>query len=103
CVYTAGIAPTVAARAAHTYSQNWSRITSISSKSTAITGRGLVPCQAVASVDSGGDCRSRLGERRLSSPRWDTGLSKSALLARRRALTPEDASSGTYRRPQIRI
>lgn len=83
---------TVAATAAHTYSQNWSRITSISA-SCRSQERRSGPAQPSRAYFEG-DCRSRWRATRVA---LGTGLSMTPLLARRRALTPGNAFPGTLR------
>ena len=82
--------------AAHTYSQNWSRITSISREqrgSQRTSARGLAkPSRACFE----GDCRSRLGKRDVTS-RPGTPALVWPSTARRRAPSPGNASPGTNR------
>ncbi len=63
--------------AAHTYSHNWSRITSISGEPRQSKPPVLGTCPADAG-DFEGDCRTRL--RGDSHRRWDAGLSSGPLL-----------------------
>ena len=99
----AGFSPTEAATAAHTYSQNWSRITSIS---LSPAGRGVAGISSVLPSRRGRTSRvtvDRLGRRDSRRVHWDTGLSRALYWPAAWRYLPRTPSRELVASLQIRI